>query len=83
MKAEELLKFCEERGVEVFERYDIATERLIIRMRKADAQNARGAETEVSIDRVTATAGGYGLTLRLILREMANKLDKEVTGRAE
>lgn len=77
MKIEELLNFCKERGVEVFSRYDHITESLIIGMRKDRTQ--RGIE--LPIHGLVAASAGYGLPLRVILRNMADELDKEGGGK--
>jgi hypothetical protein len=74
MTVEELLDFCEKREVEIYTRYDFICDGLIVKMRK------KGIETETIISRETATSAGFGLTIRVILRQMADKLDgKEVT----
>lgn len=77
MKIEELLDFCEKRGVEVFARYDHIEGRYIIRMRKEVPEHERVVETGFGITRDVAASRGFDLTLKVILRDMANKLDKE------
>lgn len=77
MKIEELLNFCKERGVEVFTSFDKYTNNLIIRMRKDATQ--RGID--VAVHPIAAASAGFGLTLRVILRNMADELDKEGGGK--
>ena len=77
MNTEELLNFCEKHGVEISVSYDCTTNRLVIRMRKKIPKNERVLETGFWMSREAAAYRGSGLTLRVILREMAYKLDKE------
>lgn len=71
MPVEELLDFCAKREVEIYTRYDFISDSLIVKMRK------KGHEIEEAISREMATSKGFGLTIRVILRGMADELDKE------
>lgn len=71
MPIEELLDFCAEREVEIYTRYDFISDSLIVKMRK------KGLETEEIIPRKEAASKGFGLTIRVILRVMADRLGKE------
>lgn len=71
MTVEELLDFCDKREVEIYTRYDFICDSFIVKMRK------KNIETQTAISREAAYTG-FGLTIRIILREMADKLDKEV-----
>lgn len=66
----ELLDFCDKREVEIYTRYDFIFDGLIVKMRK------KNLETQTVISREAAGSKGFGLTIRVILREMADKLDK-------
>lgn len=72
MTAEEILDLCQKRGVEIYTRYDFITDAFLIRMRKGNFVVARA----ISADMVRQSAG-FGLTARIILRSMADELDKE------
>lgn len=67
----ELLDFCAKREVEIYTRYDFICDSLIVKMRK------KNLETQTAKSREDAGSKGFGLTIRVILRGMANKLDKE------
>lgn len=69
----ELLDFCAERGVEIRTRYDFIGDSLIVKMRK------KNIETDTVISREEATSAGFGLSIRVILRQMAAELDEGVT----
>lgn len=71
MTAKELSDFCEKRGVEIFVQHNTIADVLVVRMQKG------GRVTSTEITRDAAASGGFGLTVRVILREMAEKLDKE------
>lgn len=73
MPINELLDFCAKREVEIYCRYDFVCDSLIVKMRK------KGLETKTVISRETAASAGFGLTIRFILRGMADELDKEAT----
>ena len=67
----DLLDFCARREVSIYTTYDFITDSIIIVMRKKDRR------TKISISRDIACSAGFGLTIRVILRKMAYKLDKE------
>lgn len=69
----ELLDFCAERGVEIYTRYDFIGDSLIVKMRK------KNIETDTVISREEAASAGFGLTIMVILRQMAAEPDKGVT----
>lgn len=71
MTVEELLDFCTKREVEIYCRYDFICDGLIVKMRK------KSIETQTVISREVAASKGFGLTIRVILRGMADELDKE------
>lgn len=71
MTLEELLDFCARREVTIYTTYDFITDSIIIVMRKKDRR------TKMSISRDFACSAGFELTLRVFLRKMADKLDKE------
>lgn len=73
MTAKELLDFCAKREVEIYTCYDFICDSLIVKMRK------KNIETQTTISREAAGSAGFGLTIRIILRGMADKLDKEAT----
>lgn len=66
----DLLDFCAKREVEIYTRYDFICDSFIVKMRK------KNLETQTVISREDAGSKGFGLTIRVILREMADKLDK-------
>lgn len=68
----ELLDFCARREVLIYTTYDFITDSLIIVMRKKDRR------TKISISRDIVYSAGFELTIRVILRRMADELDKEV-----
>lgn len=70
MTVEELLDFCDKREVEIYVRYDFICDSIIIRMRKKNLQ------TETAISRDMAGCAAFGLTVRVVLMEMANELDR-------
>lgn len=70
MTVEELLDFCDKREVEIYTRYDFICDSLIVKMRK------KNLETQTAISRESAGSKGFGLTIRVILRQMANELDR-------
>ena len=70
MTAKELLDFCAEREVEIYTRYDFIGDSLIVKMRK------KNIEAGTAISRGETTSAGFGLTIRFILRQMADELDK-------
>lgn len=70
MTVEELLDFCDKREVEIYCRYDFICDSLIVRMRK------KNHEIKEAISREAAISKAFGLTIRVILRGMADKLDK-------
>lgn len=70
ISTEELLDFCAKREVEIYTRYDFICDSLIVKMRK------KNLETQTAISRESAGSKGFGLTIRVILRGMADKLDK-------
>lgn len=72
MSVEELLDFCDKREVEIHAHYDFICDSLIVKMRK------KGRQTETVISREVAASAGFGLTIRIILRNMANELDTGV-----
>lgn len=72
MSVEELLDFCDKREVEIHTHYDFICDSLIVKMRK------KGRQTETVISREVAASAGFGLTIRIILRNMANELDTGV-----
>lgn len=71
MTVKEILDFCKKREVEIYTRYDFICDSLIVKMRK------KGSETTTVIPWWEAASAGFGLTIRVILRQMADKLDKE------
>lgn len=71
MTIEELLDFCAKREVEIYTRYDFFCDSIIIQMRK------KNLKTEAAISRDMAASARFNLTVRRVLREMADKLDKE------
>lgn len=71
MTTEEILDLCEKRGVEIYTRYDFISDALIIRMEKGQR------DIERAISAWDVHSAGFGLTLRIILRGMADELDKE------
>lgn len=73
MTVEELLDFCDKWEVEIYTSYDFICDSLIIKMRK------KNIETQTTISREAAGSAGFGLTIMVILRGMADKLDKEAT----
>lgn len=73
MTAEELLDFCDKRDVEIYTRYDFICDGLIVRMKKKDFA------TETVFSREMVGCAGFGLTIRVVLREMADKLDREIS----
>jgi len=72
MAVEELLDFCAKREVGIYAGYDPASHSIIFRMWKENLQ------LETSISREAAGSAGFGLTVRIVLRDMADKLDKEL-----
>lgn len=72
------MNFCKKHGVEFFVRYDLATDSFIIRVkkRKYGSKDERWFENEVSISGSNVIDRGFGLTFRIILRNMADELDK-------
>lgn len=74
MTDEELLNFCEKREVEVFTHYDFARDSVIIKMRK------KNLETTETVQRGDMVPRAFGLTISVILRRMADKLDEEAQG---
>ncbi len=71
MTVEELLDFCAKREVEIYASYNFISDSMIYKMRKKNLQ------LETSISREAAHSAGFGLTVRMVLRDMADKLDKE------
>ncbi len=69
---EELLDFCAKREVEIYASYNFNSDSIIYRMRKKNLQ------LETSISRDAAHYSGFGLTVRIVLRDMADKLDKKL-----
>lgn len=72
MTAKELLDFCAKREVEIYTHYDFICDGLIVKMLK------KNIETQTVISREAATFKGFGLTIRIILRQMADELDRAV-----
>ena len=70
MTVKELLDFCAEREVEIYTQYDFICDGLIVKMRK------KGIETKTVISRWEAASAGFGLTIRIVLRHMADELDR-------
>ena len=71
MTTEEILDLCEKRGVEIYTQYNFISDALIIRMKKGQR------DIERTITARDVLSAGFGLTLRIILRSMADELDKE------
>ncbi len=70
---EELLDFCAKREVEVYTSYNPISNNIVCMMRK------RNLQLKASISsRDAAHSAGLGLTVRIVLRDMANKLDKKL-----
>ena len=73
MQIKEVIDFCIQREVSLYTTYDFITDSIIIVMRK------NGHKAKISVSRDMALSAGFGLTLRIFLRNMADKLDKEGT----
>jgi len=70
MTVKEILDFCDKRKVEISTYYDPICDGLVVKMRK------KNIEAATVISREAAFAG-FGLTIGIILRQMADELDKE------
>lgn len=71
MPLKEFIDFCIQHEVSIYSTYDFIEDSLIIAMRKKDRKS------KISVSRDMACSAGFGLTLRVLLRNMANELDKE------
>lgn len=72
MTEQEIIEFCERREVEIFTRFNPETRLVTIKMRKGNLVT----ESTFSPD-IARTRSGFGLTIRFVLRGMADDLDKE------
>lgn len=72
MTVEELLDFCDKREVEIYTQYNFIGDCMIFKMRKKNLQ------LETSITREAAFGAGFALTVMIVLRDMADKLDKQL-----
>lgn len=70
MDEQSILQFCKERNVEIYTCYDFRTECYVIKMRRGQSAIER------RIDGGEAVKLGFGLTARIILRSMADELDR-------
>lgn len=70
MNEQSILQFCKERNVAIYTCYDFRTECYVIKMRRG--QRAIGRR----IDEEEVVKLGFGLTARIILRSMADELDR-------
>lgn len=75
MDIEELLKICEKRNVEIIWRYDHTTDSFIIRARRGNYCVERTLFCEDCYN----TA--FGLTIRIILRNMIDEIDEATGGK--
>lgn len=73
MSLKEVIDFCTQHEVSIYTTYDFITDSRIIVMRK------KGRKTKISVARDIACSAGFGLMLRIMLRNMVNELDKEET----
>lgn len=65
----EILSFCKDRNVEIYTRYEAATESLLIRLRRGNY----AIDRRISGEDVFQSA--FGMTIRVTLRQMAAALD--------
>jgi len=72
MSEQALLDFCEERDVEVYTHYDQIVNKIFLKMRKP----GKNLQIEECIGSEVANTKAFGLTIRVILRRMADELDK-------
>lgn len=70
MDEQSILQFCKERNVAIYTCYDFRTECYVIRMRRGQ----RAIERRIDEEEVVKL--GFGLTARIILRSMADELDR-------
>lgn len=70
MDEQSILRFCKERNVEIYTRYDDFLDCLVIRMRR----KRNFVERQISRSEVVNEA--FGLTIRVILRSMADEIDR-------
>lgn len=73
MDIEEILKLCESRNVDISWRYDRSWDKFIVRVRRNNYCVERAFRFEDCLN------VAFGLTIRIILRDMINEID-EVTG---
>lgn len=75
MDVQSILRFCKERSVEIYTRYDWVSDCLVIKMRRK--QNIIEKRISIfEIDRFEVGNSAFGLTAGIILRSMADELDK-------
>ena len=70
MDEQSILQFCKERNVEIYTCYDFRIECYVIKMRRGQSA------IEWRIDRGESVKLGFGLTVRIILRRMADERDR-------
>lgn len=70
MDEQSILRFCKERNVEIYTRYDDFLDCLVIRMRR----KRNFVERQISQSDFVNEA--FGFTIRIILRSMADEIDR-------
>lgn len=70
MDTQSILQFCKERNVEIYIRYNTSFDSLVIRLRRK--QNF----IERIISRFDVSSLAFGPTILIILRSMADELDR-------
>lgn len=69
MTYEEVLAFCKDYNVEISSRYIVETDSILVRVRRGDYA------IDEHISAHIATGAGFGLIIRLILRQMTATLN--------
>lgn len=77
MDGQSILQFCKERNVEIYTQYDFLSDCFVIRMKR----NQNFVERQIS--RSEAVNEAFGLTIRVILRSMADEIDRTEKGNHE
>lgn len=70
MDEQSILQFCKERNVEIYTRHDDFSDCMVIRVRR------KRKFVERQISRSDFVNEAFGLTIRIILRSMADEIDR-------